>query len=240
MRKYLLLDDNEAFAENLAEILRDGGDEATVVTEGARALELARAQRFDVLLTDMKMPGMSGAAAVHRIRQVDPELAAVVITAYPGEDDLETARREGLLAVLPKPVPIPALVSLLSEARRDGLVALVEDDLALSDNLTEVLRARGFSCVTARSVLDTEYLASVRPFVALVDLRLPGGPDGEALRRLRERFPDLPVFVMTAYPEALPAMAMPAHTDVFSKPFDTAGLLDVLERVHASRRQRTS
>jgi CheY-like chemotaxis protein len=239
MRKYLLLDDNAAFAENLAEILRDGGDEATVVTEGARALELARSHVFDVLLTDMKMPGMSGAAAVHRIRQVDPGLAAVVITAYPGEDDLETARREGLLAVLPKPVPIPTLVSLLSEARRDGLVALVEDDLALSDNLTEVLRARGFSCVTARSVLDTEQLASVRPFVALVDLRLPGGPDGEALRRLRERFPDLPVFVMTAFPEALPAMAMPEHTDVFSKPFDTAGLLDVLERVHAERRQRT-
>jgi CheY-like chemotaxis protein len=239
MRKYLLLDDNEAFAENLAEILRDAGDEATVVTEGNRALELVRSQRFDVLLTDMKMPGMSGASAVHRIRQVDPGLAAVVITAYPGEDDLETARREGLLAVLPKPVPLPALVSLLSEARRDGLVALVEDDLALSDNLTEVLRARGFSCVTARSVLDAEQLTMVRPFAALVDLRLPGGPDGEALRRLRARFPELPVFVMTAYPEVLPA-AMAEHTGLFSKPFDTAALLEVLERVHAARRQRTS
>jgi CheY-like chemotaxis protein len=84
MRNYLLLDDNQAFAENLAEILRDGGDEATVVTDGRRALELARSRRFDVLLTDMKMPGMSGAAAVHHIRQVDPGLAAVVITAYPG------------------------------------------------------------------------------------------------------------------------------------------------------------
>jgi CheY-like chemotaxis protein len=163
----------------------------------------------------------------------------VIITAYPGEDDLETARREGLLAVLPKPVPIPTLVSLLSEARRDGLVALVEDDLALSDNLTEVLRARGFSCVTARSVLDTDQLASVRPFVALVDLRLPGGPDGEALRRLRERFPELPVFVMTAYPEVLPA-ALPEHSDIFSKPFDTAALLEVLERVHAEHQRRTS
>ncbi|MCY1077539.1 response regulator [Archangium lansingense] len=240
MRKYLLLDDNEAFAENLAEILRDGGDEATVVTEGAHALELARAQLFDVLLTDMKMPGMSGASAVHRIRQVDPGLAAVVITAYPGEDDLETARREGLLAVLPKPVPIPALVSLLSEARRDGLVALVEDDLALSDNLTEVLRARGFSCITASSVLDADQLAAVRPFAALVDLRLPGGPDGEALRRLRARFPELPVFVMTAYPEVLLPEAMPEHAGVFSKPFDPAALLNELERAHASRARRTS
>jgi two-component system, response regulator PdtaR len=236
MRRYLLLDDNEAFAENLAEILRDSGDEATVVTDGTRALELARTTRFDVLLTDMRMPGMSGAAVVHHLRQVDPGLAAVVITAYPGEDDLETARREGLLAVLPKPVPIPALVSLLSEARRDGLVALVEDDLALSDNLTEVLRSRGFSCVTARSVLEAEWLASVRPFAALVDLRLPGGPDGEALRRLQARFPDMPVFVMTAYPDVVPTQQSPAG--VFSKPFDTAALLTTLERAHAARRPR--
>jgi DNA-binding NtrC family response regulator len=131
-------------------------------------------------------------------------------------------------------------VSLLSEARRDGLVALVEDDLALSDNLTEMLRSRGFSCVTARSVLDAEQLASVRPFAALVDLRVPGGPDGEALRRLRERFPELPVFVMTAFPEALPAGELPEHTDIFSKPFDSAALLDVLERVHASQRKQAS
>jgi CheY-like chemotaxis protein len=233
MRRYLLLDDNRAFAENLAEILRDSGDLATVVTDGAEALALARATRFDALLTDMKMPGMSGATAVHHIRRVDPGIAAVVVTAYPGENDLEAARREGLLAVLPKPVPLQLLMGLLSGARRDGLVALLEDDPALCDNLTEVLRARGFSCVTARSVLEADRLSLVEPFAALVDLRLPGGPDGEALRRLRTRFPDMPVFVITAYPEAVPFGSV---AGVFTKPFDTAALLDALEQAHAARR----
>jgi CheY-like chemotaxis protein len=237
MRRYLLLDDNRAFAENVAEILRDDGDEAVVVTDGEKAVELARTTRFDALLTDMRMPGMSGADAVHRIRRVDPGVAAVVITAYPKEDDLETARREGLLAVLPKPVPIPALISLLGGARRDGLVALVEDDPDLCDNLSEVLRARGFSCVTARSVLDAGRLSCVRPFAALVDLRLPGGPDGEALRQLRTRFPGLPIFVMTAY---LDAAQVDDVAGVFSKPFDTSALLGALERTHASRQQPTS
>lgn len=232
MRHYLLLDDNRAFAENIAEILRDQGDAATVVTDGTEALLLAKTTRFDVLLTDMKMPGMSGAAAVHHIRQVDPGLAAVVITAYPGENDLEAARNEGLLAVLPKPVPLHSLIGLLSSARRDGLVALVEDDPALADNLSEVLRTRGFSCVTARSVMEADRLSMVKPFAALVDLRLPGGPDGEALRRLQERFPDLPVFVITAYPEVASARAT---AGVFHKPFDTAALVAALERTHAHR-----
>jgi len=231
MRRYLLLDDNRALAENLAEILRDLGDEATVATDGEKAVELARSTRFDALLTDMRMPGMSGAAAVHHVRRADPGVAAVVMTAYPKEDDLATARREGLLAVLPKPVPIPALISLLGAARRDGLVALVEDDPSLCDNLSEVLRARGFSCVTAHSVLDADRLSCVRPFAALVDLRLPGGPDGEALRRLRARYPGLPVFVMTAYPDA---DLVEGAAGIFQKPFDTGALLKALEQAHAA------
>jgi CheY-like chemotaxis protein len=232
MRHYLLLDDNWAFAENLAEILRDEGDAATVVTDGAEALARVKDTRFDALLTDMKMPGMSGAAAVHHIRRVDPGLAAVVITAYPGENDLEAARREGLLAVLPKPVPLQALMELLKAARRDGLVALVEDDPALADNLTELLRARGFSCATARSVLEMDRLSMVKPFAALVDLRLPGGSDGEALRRLKARYPDMPAFVVTAYPELAPLQDV---AGVFSKPFDTEALLRTLEQAHAAR-----
>jgi CheY-like chemotaxis protein len=232
MRRYLLLDDNRAFAENIAEILRDAGDLATVVTDGAEALALARATRFDALLTDMKMPGMNGAAAVHHIRRVDPGIAALVVTAYPGENELESARREGLLAVLPKPVPVGTLMGLLSGARRDGLVALVEDDPSLCDNLTEVLRSRGFSCATARSVLEADQLSLVRPFAALVDLRLPGGADGEALRRLRARFPDMPVFVITAYPGGVPLEGV---AKVFTKPFDTAQLLSALEQAHAAR-----
>lgn len=233
MRHYLLLDDNRAFADNLAEILRDAGDAATVVTDGVEALSLVKTMRFDALLTDMKMPGMSGAAAVHHIRRVDPGIAAVVITAYPGENELEAARREGLLAVLPKPVPLPTLMGLLEVAKRDGLVALVEDDPALADNLTEVLRARGFSCATARSVLETDRLSVVRPFAALVDLRLPGGPDGEALRRLKARYPDIPAFVITAYPELAP---LQDAAGVFSKPFDTEALLRALEQAYTAGR----
>src|SRR5213082_536696 len=140
MRKYLVVDDNRAFAENVAEILRDEGADVTIADGGLQALELAQRSRFDALVTDMRMPVMSGARLVHEIRGVDPGLPAIVITAYTGENDLLAAREEGLLAVLPKPAPLDRLVELLRTARRDGLVAVIEDDSALADNLTEALR----------------------------------------------------------------------------------------------------
>jgi CheY-like chemotaxis protein len=233
MRNYLIVDDNLAFAENLAEILEDAGHRATIATNGEQALALVGHTRFDALLTDMRMPIMSGAEVVHRMRQIDPGLPAIAITAYTHDDELEAARKEGLLAVLPKPVAVERLVELLSAARRDGVVALVEDDVAFADNLTEILRAMGFSAVTATTVTETERLGVVRPFAALVDLRVPGGPDGEAMRKLAAKYPGLPMIVMTAH---LNAGTVLDATAVFSKPFATETLVKAIERIYRARR----
>jgi two-component system, response regulator PdtaR len=233
-RRYLVVDDNPSFADNLAEVLRDTGAEVTIAGSGAEALKTTAAGCFDVLITDMRMPIMNGARLVHEIRRIDPGLPAVVVTAYTAEDDLGAARDEGLLAVLPKPAPLDRLIELLRVARRDGLVAVVEDDAGLADNLSEAMRDRGFSAVTARSIAETDRLGGVQPFAAVIDVRIPGAPDGEALRRLLQRSPDLPVIVMSAYPEALESVAA---SEVFEKPFATGKLLDALERAHAGQRR---
>lgn len=231
MRTYLVVDDNRDFAENLAEIVRDRGDDVAVAESGPEAVALARGRRFDAVLTDMRMPLMGGAEVVHEIRRSDPGVPAMVITAHVGDDAIDAARREGLLAVLSKPVDVRRLLELLASARRDGLVAVIEDDLRLSDNLCEALRSRGFAAVTASSVLETERLGPVCPFCALVDLRLPGGPDGEAMRRLAVKYPALPMIVVTAYDEPPPV----PHQGFFSKPFDTPTLLAAVERLHGAQ-----
>ncbi|HZZ84688.1 MAG TPA: response regulator [Anaeromyxobacteraceae bacterium] len=229
MRRYLIVDDNREFAENLAEIIRDLGAEVAIAEGGAEALALAAAHRYDALLTDMRMPFMGGAELVHHLRHIDPGMPAMVVTAHAGDNDLEAARREGLLAVLPKPVPLERLLELFGQARRNGLVAVIEDDPHQSDNLTELLRTRGFAAVTAASVLETERLGPVRPFAALCDLRVPGGPDGEAMRRLAAKFPGLPMLVVSGV-AAEPPLPCAGR---FEKPFDTAALLAALERLHA-------
>jgi len=230
--KYLLVDDNEAFAENVAEILREDGHEVATSSSGEEALGRVKADRYDVLITDMKMPVMGGAKLVHELRRVDPGMPVIVITAYSGDEDLKVARSEGLLAILSKPPNLPRLRDLLKVARRDGLVALVEDDEALSDNLSEVFRAHGFTAVQAASVLEAEKLPSVRPFAAVADLRVPGGPDGEAMRRLVMRYPGLPVVVITGHPDVEPPRE---NAGLFRKPFAPQLLMERLVELHASR-----
>jgi len=156
----------------------------------------------------------------------------IAVTAYSGDDDLRIARAEGLLAILAKPPRLERLRELLGAARRNGLVALVEDDEALSDNLCELLGARGFTVVQAASVLEAEQMAPVRPFAAVADLRVPGGPDGEALRRLRTRFPGLPAVVISGHPDLEPPRDSAGY---FRKPFDPARLVERLEELHRQR-----
>lgn len=231
-RRYLIVDDNEQLAENLAEILREHGADAVVASGGAQAMQRLESERFDALITDMRMPAMGGASVVREARRIDPGLAALVLTAYTGDEELELARDEGLLAVLPKPVPVARLLSLLGSARRHGLVVIVEDDLMLLDNLAQMLQEHGFTTVTAQSVQEAEKFERIEPFAAIVDLRVPNGPSGEAARRLRRTFPNLPLIVMTGWDDELPEVSADA---VISKPFVSSQLLAHLERLHETR-----
>jgi CheY-like chemotaxis protein len=230
-RRYLVVDDNQEFAENLAEIIEERGGQVDIVPSGDEALAKVANTKYDALISDMRMPVMGGAELVHRIRRLDAGLPALVITAYTRDDDVDAARNEGVLAVLPKPPPVSRLMELIAGARRDGLVAIIEDDAQLLDNLSEALRAQGFAAVTATSVTETERLGGVAPFAALVDLRVPGGPDGFAMNLLGQRFPGLPMIVITG----LADLPLTTHEQLFTKPFRTADLMDAVERLYRSQ-----
>ena len=237
-RRYLLVDDNLPFVDNLAEIVRDAGDEAWVAESGAQALVLLGRMRFHALVTDMCMPWMNGAELIHEARRIDPELPAIIITAYSSAAELHAASREGLLAVLVKPVPIARLLELMGRARRGAVVALLDDDEAFADNLSELLRDQGFSAVVASSHAETIHLGGARPFLALADLRLPGSAEGAAVARLRELLPLLPVFIVTGFAHQA---SLPQGLLVFEKPCDSAALLSAIAQLYEERaaRERT-
>lgn len=222
MKRVLLVDDNAAFAENTGEILRDLGFDVTIADAGNVALEQVRTARFDALVTDMRMPGMDGGQLLQAIRQLDPGLPAIVLTAFSSDASLAVARREGVYAILPKPIDVRRMISHLERARRDAIVALVDDDAALTDALTEILREAGYTVVSAVNLVELESLCGVRPGCAIVDWRLPGGANGEALRRIRAGCPDIPVVLITGHELEAPVGGVQA---LFHKPFRTADLL---------------
>jgi len=112
-RNVLVVDDNQDLAENIAEILGLRGYAAVVATSAEEALPRALKEAPEVLVTDYRLPGMSG---VDLVRQVLAQLAnvrAVVISAYTDDKTVAAARDAGA-DFLPKPVDLGALSRLLT------------------------------------------------------------------------------------------------------------------------------
>lgn len=233
MSRVLVVDDNIAFAENVAEILADEGDEVMIAGSGREAIALARQHRFDVLVSDMRMPEMSGPEVVRELRRIDAGLPAIIVSAYSADDALAEARHLGVLGVLPKPVPVARLIALLKVARRDGLVAVVDDDVAFADNLREILGDAGYATVVVNKVSEVELLEGAPLFAAVVDLCMPGGADGEAMRRLAASFPSLPIVVATGHPEVTSPIDARARLE---KPVKPDALVAELDELHAGHR----
>lgn len=200
-RRYLVVDDNQAFAENLSEILCDTGASVDVATCGDQGLELARRHKYDALVTDMRMPGMNGAELLARVRELDPGLPAVLLSAYSQDDLLRLAKLDGLLAVLSKPDHVFKLLDVLPKARRDGAVVIVEEDPDFAAVLALRLSERGLTCVTVSSVDELSSVVA-RPFAVLVDAaRL-----SETVAKVKERWPGVPTVTPPPRdPEALTA-----------------------------------
>ncbi|HEB85187.1 MAG TPA: response regulator, partial [Bacteroidetes bacterium] len=97
MKQYrvLLIDDEEELVSTLVERLELRGIEAEAVTRGQAALDLLEKKRFDVVVADLKMPGMSGLEVMRTIRETYPDTKVLMITGHGAEDDETAEVREG-------------------------------------------------------------------------------------------------------------------------------------------------
>jgi signal transduction histidine kinase/ActR/RegA family two-component response regulator len=114
--RVLLVDDEDLLREVLAEQLEDAGSSVLVASSGPEALALlAAGETVDALVTDLSMPGMDGLALIRAAQKTRPDLPAVLLTGYVGEDSvLAPNRDDGLsFALLRKPVRMRDLVERL-------------------------------------------------------------------------------------------------------------------------------
>jgi DNA-binding NtrC family response regulator len=100
--RVLVLDDEPDMVENCARILKRAGYQCLTATDPHRALALVDAERPDLLLTDLKMPGMDGMEVLRRAREMDPALPVILITAFASIESAVAAIKDGAFDYLPK------------------------------------------------------------------------------------------------------------------------------------------
>ncbi len=115
--RVLLAEDHIVVRDGLAAIINQEGDMKVVAAagDGRQAIELWKAHHPDVVLMDLRMPGLSGVNAIYEIRAADPKARIIVLTTFDGDEDIYRAMRAGAKAYLLKDVQREELFKCIRE-----------------------------------------------------------------------------------------------------------------------------
>src|SRR3954469_5401619 len=129
MAHLLIVDDDQNTLASLARAFRMAGHEATVCDNAARALELARSQPFDMMLSDVVMPGKDGLSLLEDLRKADIALPVVMISGQANIEMAVRATRLGAVDFLEKPLSTDKLLLTVDNVLR--LTRLEEENRQL-------------------------------------------------------------------------------------------------------------
>jgi DNA-binding NtrC family response regulator len=202
--------------------------------DASAALQLLHEQSFDLVLTDIRMPGMSGLELFRAIRSVRPDMPVIMMTAFAAETLIDQAIQEGVFAVLPKPFDIEHVVFALSRALSRPVVLLVDaaDD---AKPLAESLRAVGLATSISSDHRGSVAAAKEGPAdVALVNVELLD--DGPALVESLLLLDSSIAVIATSSSEAPKLFRRVAELGAFAcllKPLEPGRLVQLVARARA-------
>ncbi|MFW5878380.1 MAG: sigma-54-dependent transcriptional regulator [Myxococcota bacterium] len=115
-RSVLVVDDEEGVRRTLAIILDEGGYDVRAVADGTAALKEIERSDFEVVVTDVRMPGVGGLELLERVRETSPETTVIVMSAYGNQDTAIEAVKRGAYDFISKPFKPDEMVLLLRKA----------------------------------------------------------------------------------------------------------------------------
>jgi DNA-binding NtrC family response regulator len=118
--KVLLVDDEVGFTASMKRLLRNRGFDVKEASDGLTAMSLIGSEHFDVIVLDIKMPGMDGIQVLAEISRFSPDSRVILLTGHYSSGEEEKNLRRGVFAYLLKPYPILELVDILIAAAQSG------------------------------------------------------------------------------------------------------------------------
>lgn len=132
----ILIDDEEIVHQTIGDYLRESGHTVDEARSGAEGMTMISASEYDLVLTDVRMPGMDGLSLLSRIQEQYPDLSVVIITGHGSMDMAVQALRLGAADFLSKPVKLLELDAVLEKAVR--LSALRRDKRSLHETVGRI------------------------------------------------------------------------------------------------------
>lgn len=136
--KLLIVDDEEKFLESIAKRLQMRDFDVTTATRGADAVEIARQEKFDLALLDLKMPGMDGKQVLEILKKEHKYLEVIILTGHGSMDSAVDCTKLGAFSYLPKPYELDKLLDTLRLAYEERMRKKWQDDTERMEKITKM------------------------------------------------------------------------------------------------------
>ena len=160
LRRVLIVDDEENIRLMLSAVLRREGHEVTLAPSAGEALAALENKTFDVLISDVRMPGMSGLELLDIVLPRYPHLVVIIMSAYGNLDTTIEAIKRGAYDYLPKPFKPDEVVLVLRKAEERE--RLKQENQRLRSDLERMKEASGLGRMIARSASMHEVFKRIR------------------------------------------------------------------------------
>jgi excisionase family DNA binding protein len=114
--RVLIVDDEASIRDLLSKTLALADYEVDVAPDGQEALDRLKTQAYDLLITDLRMPGLDGMSVINEARRLHPRLPAIVITGFSTEATAIDAANIGVSGYLTKPFKVPKILEVAARA----------------------------------------------------------------------------------------------------------------------------
>jgi two-component system, NtrC family, response regulator HydG len=232
MTRVLIVDDDRDHAESLADVIEMRGHTTKLAYSGEEAIGFFRADQFDFVLLDVKLPGLNGVDTFLELRKIQPTAQVMMMTGYSVEQLVARAIEGGALGVLHKPFAAAEILELLNTVERRGRVLVADDDVDFVDSMVPILVGAGYAVDTAATGAETlEKIQFRRVDCLLLDLRLPILSGAELYARLLDAGRTVPTVLMTGgQADSEEEVRLRSRTcGMLFKPIDPNALLAMIE-----------
>ncbi len=130
--RVLIVDDDKTLLSALKSILEQDND-VTVCNDGNKAIDLCKNEKFDLIITDLMMPGANGLEVLTETRKIDPDSLVVLITGFASLETAVKAIREGAYDYITKPFKLDEIKIIVNNAREK--ISLIRENKKLIEDL---------------------------------------------------------------------------------------------------------
>ena len=240
-RRILVVDDNIDYCEGIIDFLEMEGFDAKGVHDGFKALETIEEEEFDMVLMDVRMPGMDGVETFQKLKKISPNTPTILMTAFAVESRIKEALRSGVFGAFQKPVDNERLICSIKKSFFGGAVIMIaDDDKELCSYLLDRFADKGYRGIVVRNQETAVLMASEKKFDFIILNANKKDINGvETYQKIRDFRPEVNIIIITDNKKETENLIDQASKKdvcaIFEKPLDIDTLIEAVQKTFDSR-----